>query len=1149
MDRGQTRASGAEVAFPSTIGIGELTLDIESITRKGRWIEAAQEFRGVAGTAWLRFPCSRPVILPRWPWLPFEPWLPFDHRLGRGLAPAPAADRPAFTQQLEVVARVVNPQTEIAFADAQRFRPDVQLGETVEIEVPPGRLQDILTLGTGVTDWLDGDRGKGDVLVAFEAKALRLEAKGDLGGWIVAGTAHYPAKPRVPAEIRVDVDGFELVITDLTVTPAGTTGAVTVRLPDCLSDPATCDRVTLDLGVVGLTPDCELYVDAPGQAYGPWLVGDTGLEIEGTGYTLDLSTTQSPSGRPASWRGMELGAGTATGARSVPDPCNTGYLRGSYSHGGAVLTGAGLDSTFILSAPITFEAIEPRGHLVTLDSGWLGVTGCRIVGGEFAPGLVKLPTDAVCAGAPGVPVEVGIAAASVQPDLDLAGVLDTGGAKMSWGELTHHGDELIAWQASVMDGYLFLPAGPRQSYCPESGGTFSGPAVSWVVDATLTELEAKGVSGVTVARLEDVLLFSPDVPGGVARPIQMPNLQGWLRVGHLGVDGELSTYQGLNRQKLGEPARTGYVGVVPFEADLFANDKHNLVAQLVTSAVFDSDLAARFKIPPPCDIKALDVARLQVTSTGHLVGGDVVLPPGGVRLTGWELTLVPTGTTPNAGVVSVRTGRIVFLAAGIAEPRHFAAPFSLTWGEMLANGRLGELFLDHNDYGQRFDGLIFHPREFLLSDVAPAVADPYLATAGAICFPFFGMHTVDIRDAIGNAAAPYLGRNVTVPKAALGPGWETTELSLEGTWKDIISADLATFVCPDVQVDYNVASQDGFTGTGSAEFGFLHSDGLAITVDIHGGATDIRISAADTHDIDVGLYARLSGVTDIAGCARIEGPLLTRIALYGILEQSAQAGAILGPKVGYAVEIEMSVTPTTFDFYASGDMLMSVGGVDVELSAMVHLLVDWAMASAEGELIGRIDCDAIIAGLRGEGQVTWHVDPAMQYLQGRVRVEVCSWVSGGLEGGFFVGSNVPRNLAWVLQPTNPHFGITTGILPATLTGVFGYGQLAFAFNVAVLGGGIELYAAMGAFTAGPPGLLTAFAGAGLPYVVGALGVYVHGEILGGLVSASAWANLAIRGPQPVYFDGTIGLEGCVAWVICGSVTLNAGLDSTGFYLR
>ena len=39
----------------------------------------------------------------------------------------------------------------------------------------------------------------------------------------------------------------------------------------------------------------------------------------------------------------------------------------------------------------------------------------------------------------------------------------------------------------------------------------------------------------------------------------------------------------------------------------------------------------------------------------------------------------------------------------------------------------------------------------------------------------------------------------------------------------------------------------------------------------------------------------------------------------------------------------------------------------------------------------------------------------------------------------------------------------------------------------------------------------------------------------------------IRGPAPIYFDGTVGLEGCVAWVLCASVELNAGLNSNGFY--
>jgi hypothetical protein len=34
------------------------------------------------------------------------------------------------------------------------------------------------------------------------------------------------------------------------------------------------------------------------------------------------------------------------------------------------------------------------------------------------------------------------------------------------------------------------------------------------------------------------------------------------------------------------------------------------------------------------------------------------------------------------------------------------------------------------------------------------------------------------------------------------------------------------------------------------------------------------------------------------------------------------------------------------------------------------------------------------------------------------------------------------------------------------------------------------------------------------------------------------------------FEGTVGLEACVLWVICGSVDLSIGLNSAeGFYIR
>jgi hypothetical protein len=509
--------------------------------------------------------------------------------------------------------------------------------------------------------------------------------------------------------------------------------------------------------------------------------------------------------------------------------------------------------------------------------------------------------------------------------------------------------------------------------------------------------------------------------------------------------------------------------------------------------------------------------------------------------------LVPTGSPSEAGILSVRTGRVLLTAAGIAEPAHFSKPFGLTWGEMLANGNIGELFLDFNNWGQRFDGLGFNPHEIELSKYVPAMADPYLGVAGPVLFPFFGLHQINVRDARNGG-----GRFVTVPKAPITAHAAPTALALSGTWHDVNSTDLAVFDCLEADVDYNVSTQFGFIGSGGGVFDFLHSDPLDITVEIHSDATDIHISSLQTHDLDLSAITRVGGMSHIEGCARIEGPTLKQISMYGMLEHSVAAGSIFGPKVGYETEINLTVTPTSLDFYAGGDMIVSAALVDLEASAMVHLFFDFAAGVAEGELFGHVNCDAAVVGLSGDGQLTWHIGPSMQYLQGRLKVGVISpIVSGGLEGGFFIGNNVPKALAWVLDPTDPHFQMSRNILPATLTGVYGYGQASIGFNAYVLGGGVDIFAGAGAFSApiAAGGPLAPFAGNPmLPYVVGACGIYVHGEILGGLVSASAWANLSLRGPIPTYFEGTFGLSGCVLWVLCASVSVTAGVNQSGFYL-
>ena len=1120
--------------FPKTLLIGDFTLTLNYLTSPGTWNPFSKEFIGASGTAWLKLDCGTSHAYT------------IDARI--------IASGPVLPHPVEVVSNVLNPQTEISYQDAQRIQPETKVGEnlTLYLNVQPSEFQEVLQVGKGVLGWLETKVPKGGILVKFEGATVQVSQTLESIGRIVQGTAIYPTQYPIPKVIQRKVSGFTLTIFTLTLTPEGASGHVSVQLPGGIASVETCLPVTLDLGQVSLTPGCDLYVDAHDQAFGPWLLGDTGLKVQGTGFILDLSKLQSPSGKPAGWRGLLLQQGQASGKELVPEPCNTGYLRGIYGFTNAEVIYDGFYGQLNLQETFSFDAINPYDTIFSVRSGWLHVGKSRVDAGELGPGEIKLSRKAVCRQAPGQQVIVKFNHLSVQTDLDLMGEVEYGGRPLSWGELTQSGTEMIVWMTQADHGLCYLPAGPLPSYCPVSGSSFISPSISYVVDASLTELDVHGIAGVTFHMDGDVTLFSPDRPGDIGNPILFPEVQGWLRVGSLGVDGELINYRQMNDEKIGEPARSGYVGVEPFITNLFTNDKRNLLAQFVTSAVYESNFNGIFKIPEPCDIPNLEFNAMQITSTGHLVGGDIALPPGGVALEYWKLKLVPIGNPNQTGVVSVRTGRIIFIAAGISEDIHFAEPFRLTWGEMLPDGNLGQLFFDFNNYGQKFDGIPYNPHQIMLSKFVFGTPDPYLATCGSIHFSFFGPGYVNIRDAYNfDSAEPYFNRLVKVPKTGEITGCQPTNLHLAGTWKDITSNDLAVFDCPDAKVDYNQTIQEGFIGTGKGEIGFFHSDGLDILVEIHSDATDIRLSSLATHDMDFNLYARMGGIKQIVGCARIEGPLLTRMSFYGVLEHSTSTGfGILEPKAGIAVEININTTPNSLDFYASGDMLMSISGVDLELAALVHLLYDYAQGSAEGEVIGRVDCDAGLAGLSGEGQLTWYAGPTMQYLQGRMKVYVCSWlVSGGLEGGFFIGHQVPKQLAWVLRPTNPHFGVSDAILPATLTGVFGYGQISLGVNYYVLGGGVSLYAGMGAFSETPPGLTSKWTSvAGLPYVLGACGIYAHGEILGGLVSASAWGNLSLRGPVPTYFEGTFGLQGCVAWVVCASVDITGGINSTGFYL-
>jgi hypothetical protein len=741
----------------------------------------------------------------------------------------------------------------------------------------------------------------------------------------------------------------------------------------------------------------------------------------------------------------------------------------------------------------------------------------------------------------------------VQADLDVGGEVNFLGGSMGWGELTHPGDEVVAWVLEVETGYLYLPATPVSTFSPDTGvGFLDFFLPTYSIESALAQLESPKMAGITIGSvgIENLAIHSPDRPGGTTNPLKMADVSGWLRIGSRGVDGDLKVTEWNMHADLGNPARYGYVGGEPFDATLIVpfQGERPLLLQYATSAVYESEINGQVDIPEPCNIKELKFTDMEATSTAHLVGGDIELPVGGVTLEYWDVGFEPTGDPTQAGVVSVRTGRLVFTAAGISEYFHFDKVFGLTWCEMRADGNLGELFLDYNSYGQRFDKLPFSAHHLSLSECIPGIsgldAGAYLAVCGDVHFNFFGSAYVNVKDArYFNATDPYYGRYVSVPKYG-ELGCEPTDLHLTGQIDDALGRQLAFIDFPDATMDYNEKAQQGFIGTGTTELSFLQSDGLEAIIDIHADpitgepVIDICLRSSAVHDVDFGLYARLTSMGEITGCIRIEGPLLKRIAIGGYMEHSASTGfGILAPKAGYIIEVNISVTPNSAAFYAGGDMLLAAAGSAVSVSGSVFLAVDYTRASAEGQVIGRIDCNSVVGGLEGEGQLTWYVDPQEQYVQGKVSIELCSWIGGlGLEGGLFIGHNVEKDKVWVLSSADEHFGIDR-VIPATakLTGLYGYGQLSSSIQLYVFGGGYKVYLGMGAF-------LTP-----LPTIAGSGGLYVHGEILGGLVSASAWADLDLYWP-PFYFEGSFGLEGCVLWVICASVDVTAGFDSDGFYI-
>ena len=1140
----------AENLLPDFLQMGDFQLMVKEYTNKGQSDFDKHQAFGVSGVAWLKFDCR---ALTR---LEIDPTIPIDPHLG---------DRIRIRNKIHVVPVVSNPQTEISLEKARQIRPAIKIGQNLNLDfmVSAQELQEISESKEGLITWLI-DEKKDLMLVKFDDVTIDLPGGASRPGSIMDGTAVYPADPYHTDVIQLSVDGFIISIDSLVLTPSNATANIILQLPESIASAETHGPAFLNIGQAEITSNCRIYVEDLNASYGPWIIGDTGIVVNGTGYILDLCSTKSPQGKAKSWKGLALINGIASGDTLIPKTSNIGYLGGKYTFSTATITKTGFEGSLILTDSYKFDTIYPFDYSVKINKGILIILNSRIKNGALVEGSICLPVQAVCDKKPGNRIRANFDMLFIQESFLYGPVFFDPVSRICFGELTNSGDEIISWGIQGNRSIFCLPSNPLPTFSLDEN---EFPKLSFAdilsdPKSFYTNLKS-GLAGVIITEIDSFWIYSPDHSDGTSGlPIQIvpSEFKGWLRIGSRGVDGEiipLGMSMGIDGG-LGNEERSGYVGGSPFKIEIISRESL-MRFRFISSAIYDSIIHGYVVIPDPCDIRRVDFYNMHATSTANMVGGNIDLPKDGVTLDYWKLQLVPNNYTKPPGVMSIRTGRIIFTAAGVSEPVHFQNPFLLTWGEMLADGNLGELFFDYMSLGQRFDGFSFSPHRISLSKYVVGSGDAYLAVNGTVHINFFGTHFINIYDArYSEENPPYNGRNVSIPEQG-DDSSKPTDLHLYREWDNSVGDALVTFDFPNSGMEYNKITQNGFEGKGSAVISFLpilasiSKTAIDADIEIHADEIDIRLSSSEKHNIQLGPLPSLGGMTGIRGCARIQGPLLKRISLYGYLERSSITGTgTLEPRAASVIEVNITTTPSSLDFYAAGDMVLSAAFSALDISASAHLFFDHAKDIIEGDLSGSIDCSNFFAGLKGEGQVTWYKDPSTQYLQGKLKVSVCSWtIGGGLEGGLFIGENVDKSKAWVLYTGNEHFGVSDAILPKKLTGLFGYGQVSYGVNYWLFGGGIELYAGMGAFELRPDGLSTLplkIAGGNLPYVLGNCGVYIHGEILGGLVSASAWANLQLRGPVPTYYEGRIGLEGCAGWVLCASIKANAGLNDHGFYI-
>jgi len=1115
--------------MPDTLLLGDFTLIVNNYEDEGSYDFSSNTSSGASGTAQVHFSCGFSLLTPVFP---------------GGLQ--------VITQPFTVVETVLEPAYEVSLLEAKKFDPDIKAGAELTLPLAKDSIDKygILQAKDQLLGNLEVMPPKSGITVKFENATI---APGDrlTTGYMLAGSAEYPTIPVFPeVPAKIFVAGFKVAMDSIHITNSGATATAKLHCPVTLIDGDGCGSAIIDLGSIEISQDCQFYRSMPDSLFGPFTTDKTGIVFEGEGVIADFDKNNSPSGYglSANWRGVILQNGATIEIPSGSVVSNSGYLQAKYRFSNGLVTASGLKATFNLNASYQFKTLVPYNYVIAMSSGYLEVDSSAVTSGKISSGQITSPEIAVCNYNPGQKISAYFSDMNIQRDLDLAGSINIS-QEVFWGELTNSGKEMVTFYAkpnsSLPDyAWFYLSGKGTNRFVPNSDMDFNNMAF-W--GDLASKLEEKNVAGITIFNLAELIIYTPDIFGNPKKITFTDGLdcslsQTWFNIETLGINGEITISLDSRKEELGDTTITYYKASEPFNTELacIRQKEQCFYLRFSSSALFDSEFHGKMILEGACNTE-IPFVDLELTSTANLVGGDIDLSDGPITLDHWKVELVETSPGDPAGALSIRTGQIILTQAGIKEDRHFAKPFKLIWGELLASGDVGELFFDYNSADQKFDGFLFTPHHVALSKYDSS-AKGYLEVCGNNHFEFFGSNYLNIQDSVytGTLTA-YGGRSIGIIEKE-SDVCETSNLNLLKNWGN----NTSNF---DFQLEYDTNDQDGFLGEGTVAMAEHFEDNVTASIQLDSDDALIGLIASSGNNFML-LGVDIGAAAEMWGCINIEGNTLSCIMLGFTLESTAQSAfGILGG-AGAMIEAKTVIKPTITTFVAAGMMYLDMGlGGNVSLDGSILLTADSGANSVYGDLQGDLDFSSICAGLEANGHVNWYLSPVTQYVQGRAGISVYgrSLGSAGLTGGIFIGNNVPRSEVWVLTDGSNHYAVDISQFPEYITGVYGFGQVSVSLDFGIFGGGIEIYAGLGAFVnVGAVDFGSNMPALPLPYILANFGVKLHGEILWGLVSASAWCNLQIMVGNPFYFQGTCGLEGCVAWVICASADVTITLDENGF---